>query len=793
NRYWIGQALHPPRTPDNTERLHVNLDFRVGTNDPPTKASHRFWLGSRGAAENGSGALENHRPVFELLIGADSIVLRSGEGTDRIRSLRPNAWQNLQLELDFKSRSIAGRIGSPEDLVVFTNKIFLENSASLIDFVGFNSAGTESGALPALEIDHVAVEELPFAPVSTSFAYADRENDAGPGFDALNFELKALAGIDGDFELQIDQRPPAIPWHPGPNSAVTISRSAQSPFRNLYGAGELGIRLPQGGAYNGFGQTLSNVWTAGKTGRLFVSFDFRTAPATESAGGSWRFYVGRGAGASAAVELFISRTQIFRRSGEDRDLVKSLQPGEWHQVQLDLDLKTKRYTGVIATAQEKREFSGAFATGWDGSIDYTFIDSYGHVPGAKPQLDADNFCFSESPLAPIDSERPLFAAADSALRGNRVAEIRQQLAQIQQEAEKAKQELHALLANGPFDMAYAVAEGTPQNARLHLRGEPDKPGAEVPRGFLKALGGGDLPGNIFGSGRLELAEWLTHPDNPLTARVMVNRIWQYHFGEGLVKTPNDFGTRGQPPAHPELLDFLAAQFVQSGWSIKAMHRLIMLSATYRQSSIPRAQQQPAASDSGSAPFAAFSSFARRRLSAEEIRDAILFVSGELDDSPARGHPFPPPTSWGFTQHGPFSAVYDHNQRSVYLMTQRLKRHPFLALFDGADPNASTAERRPTTVPTQALYFLNDPFVHAKAAKLARRIERACTEDSMRLTLAYRLTLGRAPAPEELAEMTGFLSAYRSELASAKAADPELDALAACVRVLFGSNEFLHVD
>src|SRR5205085_8936754 len=112
----------------------------------------------------------------------------------------------------------------------------------------------------------------------------------------------------------------------------------------------------------------------------------------------------------------------------------------------------------------------------------------------------------------------------------------------------------------------------------------------------------------------------------------------------------------------------------------------------------------------------FSSFLRRRLGAEETRDSILLVSGELDPTPGRGHPFRSPTTWGYTQHAPFNGIYDHSQRSVYLMTQRISRHPFLALFDGADPNASTAERRTTTVPTQALYFLNDPFIHAKAEK-----------------------------------------------------------------------------
>jgi hypothetical protein len=298
---------------------------------------------------------------------------------------------------------------------------------------------------------------------------------------------------------------------------------------------------------------------------------------------------------------------------------------------------------------------------------------------------------------------------------------------------------------------------------------------------------------------------------------MVNRIWQYHFGQGLVKTPNDFGTRGQRPTHPELLDHLATAFIRGGWSIKALHRLIMNSAVYQQRSQYSVISGSVVSDqsaAGSAPddcpivpgttrvaglntdalnTDCFSPFTRRRLGAEETRDALLRVSGALDPTPGEGHPFPAPTGWGYTQHGPFSAVYDHSRRSVYLMTQRIKRHPFLALFDGADPNASTAERRTTTVPTQALFFLNDPFVHAIAEKFAARVLAAATEESERVKAAYRLALGRDPRPAEAAEAGEFLAAYRIELTAAGNEAGESAVWAAFARVLFGSNEFLTVD
>ena len=144
---------------------------------------------------------------------------------------------------------------------------------------------------------------------------------------------------------------------------------------------------------------------------------------------------------------------------------------------------------------------------------------------------------------------------------------------MQANAAGLRQELEQLLALGMYPMAYAMAEGTPHHVRLHRRGEPDQPGDEVPRGFLRVLGGGPLPGETRGSGRMELAEWLTGAAQALPARVIANRVWQYHFGRGLVKTPNDFGMRGVPPTHPELLEHLADELIRSGWSLKSLHRI----------------------------------------------------------------------------------------------------------------------------------------------------------------------------------------------------------------------------
>ncbi len=341
-----------------------------------------------------------------------------------------------------------------------------------------------------------------------------------------------------------------------------------------------------------------------------------------------------------------------------------------------------------------------------------------------------------------------------------------------------------------IEKAYAVSEGSPHNAHILKRGDAHDPGEEAPRRFLTALGGQELPRGTVGSGRLELAEWLTKPTNPLTARVVVNRIWQYHFGKGIVPTPNDFGKRGQPPTHPELLDYLASEFVRNGWSFKKMHRLIVLSETY---------QTACAESATNAKLDPHNDLMwktdRRRLDAESIRDSILAASGSLDRTMGGPHPFPPEASWNFTQHEPFQAVYETNRRSVYLMVQRNRRHPFLSLFDGADPNASTGVRSVTTVPTQALFFMNDPFIHREADHLADRLLHDCADDDARIRLATLLMLGRNAAPAETLKVKAYLQQYQQEagVAGITAQARAKAAWASYARILFSSNAFLYVE
>ncbi len=324
-----------------------------------------------------------------------------------------------------------------------------------------------------------------------------------------------------------------------------------------------------------------------------------------------------------------------------------------------------------------------------------------------------------------------------------------------------------------IDVAYGVVESQIKNARLHLRGDPEKLGNEIPRRWLTVFGSEPIGGES-GSGRKELAQWIA--TSPLAARVIVNRVWQWHFGRGLVRTPNEFGSRGELPTHPELLEYLTEQFIANGYSIKYLHRLVMQTEAYM-----RASGVASESDPENRLLAIFS---RRRLTAEEMRDSLLLVGGNLDLSFAKQHPFPVESSWTFTQHDPFSAVYDTEHRTAFMMVQRQRRHPFLATFDGADPNGTTPIRDSTTVPTQALYFMNDPFFHAQAGRLAGRLLSEANALEGRIDLLWRVLFQRKATANEQRRVGEFLERYPGD---------ELDRWSACVRGLLASNEFMVVD
>jgi hypothetical protein len=386
----------------------------------------------------------------------------------------------------------------------------------------------------------------------------------------------------------------------------------------------------------------------------------------------------------------------------------------------------------------------------------------------------------EAQLRPLSDELKRFQkAVGGIVEGESDGAPKRTLEEIKAAHKAIKEKCDALAKKRPdYPMAYAVSEGTPADARLHIKGSPAKLGAAVPRGFLRVLGGQKLPPTEQGSGRRALAQWLTDPANPLTARVMVNRIWQHHFGRGIVGTPSDFGTRGEPPTHPELLDYLAARFVADGWSVKAIHRQIMLSHAYRIGA--DGPPENARVDPGNVLRWKFE---RRRLEAEAIRDSILAVSGSLDRTMAGPHPFPPPSKWNYGEAAPFFEIYPSRHRSVYLIQPRIQREPFLALFDGADANFSVETRTISTTSVQALYLMNNAFIVEQARALAHRLWRERRTDRERIDRAHRTLFARPATAEELDEGESYLTRLKY-----------LDGTwASYLRVLMSSNEFVTID
>ena len=384
------------------------------------------------------------------------------------------------------------------------------------------------------------------------------------------------------------------------------------------------------------------------------------------------------------------------------------------------------------------------------------------------------------------------AGLDNRIEDMKAGRIKFANADEKRKAEVENQDrLRRVSARYPYlQKAYAVTEGQPGDARVFIRGDPKTLGVEAPRGFLTILGGEKLPPEEKGSGRLELAEWITDSRNPLTARVIVNRVWQWHFGRGIVATPDDFGSRGEAPSHPELLDYLTSRFIEGGWSIKKLHKLILLTRAYQMASGDDSRN--GAKDSKNEFLWKFN---RRRLDAEEFRDSLLAISGNLDPAAGGEPPFPPEMQWRYTQHTPFIANYETNKRSVYLMQQRIRRQPFLDLFDGPDPNAVTGLRPVTTTALQALYTMNDPFFHQQADALAVRVGMQNGSDLARLREAYRLVYGRSPTAAEIRDALQFVAAARKSMDGTAVDDYRWnrDAWASLMRVMLASNEFVTLD
>ncbi len=326
-----------------------------------------------------------------------------------------------------------------------------------------------------------------------------------------------------------------------------------------------------------------------------------------------------------------------------------------------------------------------------------------------------------------------------------------------------------------YPLVHALKDGTPKNMQVHIRGSAKDVGEEAPRRFLSVLCPDNAPPFSQGSGRLELASAIASKDNPLTARVIVNRVWEHHFGKGLVRTPSNFGAMGERPTHPELLDHLATQFIQSGWSLKKLHREILLSATWQQSGC----HWPAQSASADLEKAfdidpdnrLLWHMPPRRLEVEAWRDAMLAVSGTLDA--ALG--------------GPSTELADaaNRRRTLYGFISRHELNPLLRLFDFPDANITSDERTITTVPLQQLFVLNSDFMIGNAKALAARLTKSDSDDTARIRRAFALLYARDPTDQELRLGLDYLAKQDT--------DGKLTRWEQYTQALLASNEFMFVD
>jgi hypothetical protein len=360
-------------------------------------------------------------------------------------------------------------------------------------------------------------------------------------------------------------------------------------------------------------------------------------------------------------------------------------------------------------------------------------------------------------------------------------------------------------------LAYTDAGPKPPTVQLFKGGDPTRSDATIEPAFLSMLPVVNRaveptrPDAKTSGRRLQLARWIADPQNPLTARVMVNRLWQHHFGEGLSRTPDNFGMMGSAPTHPRLLDWLASEFVEGGWHIKPMHKRIMLSAAYQMDSIHPREAEYAQVDFSNELWWRRN---RQRLQAEPLRDAMLAISGQLNLKTGGPSFFPPATNEALEGLSKKTAAWgdsppeEQRRRSVYMMTKRSLLLPLMTTFDFADTTQPCSQRNVSTVAPQALALLNNPFVHEQSRALAARVLREAGDDPLaQVERAWWLALSRGPTNDERAvaqthlmvQSGNFGSRAVDEGGPLSEDDVRHRALASLCHALLNTNEFIYVD
>lgn len=366
-------------------------------------------------------------------------------------------------------------------------------------------------------------------------------------------------------------------------------------------------------------------------------------------------------------------------------------------------------------------------------------------------------------------------------------ETKDKLAKANEELKKAQD----AVPQAPMTIAVEDAAKV-ENVKVHLRGSTLNLGDEVPRRFPTVIAGDNqtpLPDNT--SGRLQFAEWMVKADNPLTPRVMANRVWLGHFGEGIVRSPDNFGLRGDLPTHPELLDYLAATFMENGWSVKKLHREIMLSNTYQMSSKTNAKGELADPDNK-----LLWRMNRRRLEAEPLRDALLQVAGQLDLTPGGSLLTTKDSDYVTNDQSRNGAQYDKPRRSIYLPVIRNAVYDFFQAFDFGDPSSVNGKRASTTIAPQALYMMNSPFLMEQSRHFAESLlSQKDKSDADLLKDAYLRAYSRAPEATDITRATSFLTRYDAKLQAGEpdAAKRRLKVWTGLCQVLLAANEFVYVN
>jgi hypothetical protein len=480
----------------------------------------------------------------------------------------------------------------------------------------------------------------------------------------------------------------------------------------------------------------------------------------------------------------------------DYEVFISYTPGESRDAQVPVIVKHSRGETVVHVNQRQRPNADGlfhrlgvfpFEAGTSGTVTISNANTTGHVI-------ADAVLFRPAgELAKDPAMQEMLSGVPEDV-AQRIRSIRQRIDQLQKQmAELEKQR------PTPPETCMSVREAPqPANCRIHIRGNHQQLGPEVPRGFLEVLTQGTPPAiPPDQSGRLQLADWLTTHARPLLARVMVNRIWQHLFGEGLVASVDNFGTTGDKPTHPELLDYLADEFIREGWSVKRMIRKLVLSRAYQLSSrlpqpIPPAVQRNLEIDPENTLLWRANS---KRLEAEVLRDTVLLFSGQLDLTMG-GSTVMEYSEWAV---GPNAKAKPDSEkirrRAVYLPLIRNELPSWFQVFDFANADVTTGRRDTTTVPPQALFLMNNPLVIEHARRGAERLCREANQDRERVALAYLRLLSRPPSQQETEAALHFLSEYAQAVAPhlKPGQDARLEAWTAFCQALIASSEFRLAD